>query len=112
MANTGEWQPIETAPRDGSVVRVKRVYQGRVIAEGDAVFGVAHPAAPQRQSLGPDPLGRLSAADYEAEDAATIAYADKPKWLKPDRMCSFPEPTHWLPAERKPNLTHRISTAD
>lgn len=95
-----EWQPIETIPPemlDGRRVWVKRMSpSGRgVVSEGWAVFAVCHERAPQRQPLGLDPLGRLSAADYAREARHTIEHADEPKWLLPDRMYSFPTPTHW-----------------
>lgn len=93
----GDWQDIETAPTDGREVWVRRVYDGKLVSEGWAVFGICDPMAPQSQSLGPDPLGRLSAADYIEEDKQRREYADEPKWLKPSRMYSFPTPTHWLP---------------
>jgi hypothetical protein len=73
-----EWKPIETAPQDGSEVWVKRVYQGRCIREGYAVWGVNSQDSPMRQG----------------EDA-DIAYADTPRWLTPDRRFTFPTPTHW-----------------
>lgn len=95
-----DWLPIGTLPdemKDGRQVWVKRVYQRKVVAEGCAVFGVCHLDAPQRKPLGPDPLGRLSSEDYAREARDTALYADKPKWLKPDRMYSFPTPTHWSP---------------
>ncbi len=98
-----EWQPIENIPDewlDGRKVYVRRMSPSRpnqVVSEGWAVFGVCHHNAPQRQSLGLDPLGRLSSADYAREDAARTAAANTAKWLKPDRMYSFPTPTHFAP---------------
>jgi hypothetical protein len=95
---TDAWEPIELIPdelKDGRKVWVKRVYEGRTIAEGYAVFGVAHDEAPQRQPLGLDPLGRLSSADYVRESSERRTFADEQKWLKPDRMYSFPTPTHF-----------------
>lgn len=92
-----EWQPIETAPRTGEPVHVRRVYNGRVVKEGKAVFGFFHKDAPSRYGLGADGLGRMSAADYAREDAARKAFTETPRWLKEDRMYAFPEPTEWLP---------------
>jgi hypothetical protein len=100
-----EWRDIESAPKDGTCVWVRRVYQRRLVVEGWAVFGIAHKHAPQRQPLGPDPLNRLSAADYAREAQETVAYAERPKWLRDDRMYSFPEPTHWLPNPPAPPHT-------
>lgn len=90
-----QWMPIESAPKDGSRVWVKRVHEGLIVKEGRAVFGAAHEDAPQRQPLGPDPLNRLSGEDYAAEAVATKAYAEQAKWLNEDKMYSFPSPTHW-----------------
>ena len=95
-----DWQPINTAPTDGRRVYVKRVHNG-AIAEGWAVFGIAHEAAPMRSPIGADPLNRLSREDYAREAAADRAYADTPRWLNPDRMHSVPSPTHWA-ADRLP----------
>lgn len=92
---SARWLPIESAPTDGREVWVKRVYEGRVVKEGWAVFGVAAAEAPQRQPVGLDPLGRVSAAMLAEETRLALAHADKPKWLIPDRMYSFPTPTHW-----------------
>lgn len=78
-----EWQPIETAPKDGSRQWVKRVHEGRVVKEGWAVWGVNSADAPMRH-----------ADDYGPAD---IAYADTPRWLTEDRRYSFPTPTHWSP---------------
>lgn len=99
-----DWEAIETAPTDGSVVWVKRMSPSKpdqIVSEGWAVFGVCHADAPQRQSLGIDPLGRLSSADYAREEAQTKAHADAAKWLRPGRMYSFPTPTHWSPSKTK-----------
>lgn len=84
-----EWQDISSAPRDGTAVWCKRVYNGCVIAEGWAVWGVNSADSPMRQFAD----GGLYAPippDHE--------YADEPKWLKPDRRYSFPAPTHWTPS--------------
>ena len=93
-----EWLPIESAPQDGSVVRVKRVFKDRIVKEGDAVFGILGESAPGRSSIGADPLGRLSAADYAREASDRDGWAAEAKWLTVDRMYAFPTPTHWLPA--------------
>ncbi len=82
-----EWQDISTAPRDGSPVWVKRVYEGAVIAEGEAVFDYLHPSAP---SLHP-PAG-LGVPSRWAEELAAEKH-----WLRPNRMHFFPAPTHWRP---------------
>lgn len=94
----GEWQDIETAPKDGRPVRVRRTYEGRVIKEGVAVFGLLAADAPARRSIGPDPLGRLSIADYAREGAAREEWVNGLRWLNEDRMHAFPTPTEWRPA--------------
>jgi len=92
-----DWQPIETAPKDGTVVHVRRVAPSGMIFEGPAVWDVLAAAAPSRQGAGPDPLGRLSASDYARENDERAAWTAEPKWLKPDRLYAFPTPTEWLP---------------
>lgn len=89
------WHLIENAPTDGSVVQLRRVHEGRIIAEGRGLFGVLDEAAPARTDLGIDPLGRFDAAYYERERQAGAAFYSQPHWLRADRMHLFPEPTHW-----------------
>lgn len=100
-----EWEPIETAPKDGNPVWVKRVWQGEVVSEGQAVFALLHPAAPSLRAPDPDPLGRPEVAAFD-NDPARIpereAWRTTPKWLLPDRMYLFPEPTHWRREGRPP----------
>lgn len=91
------WHDIETAPKDGTLVNLRRVYNGRVAFEGEGLFGDLHPNAPSRLGLGTDPLGRLSAKDYRHEIVDRERWVSEPKWLKPDRMYAFPTPTHWAP---------------
>jgi len=93
-----DWRPIEQIPQellDGREVAVKRVFEGRVVKEGLAVFDFLHEKAPARQPLGPDPLGRLSAEDYARETNDTREYVGKKRWLNPGRMYAFPAPTHF-----------------
>ena len=76
-----KWQNIETAPRDGTSVNVRRVYEGRIVYEGPAVWRTVHFEALR------DPLrGGVFA---EAEDATG--------WMRVDSEHRVPEPTHWLP---------------
>lgn len=77
-----EWKPIETAPKDGREVFVKRVFDGRIIAEGLAVFDTMAMDAPMRQS-----------DDYTDADEV---FANTPRWLLVSRLYSFPTPTHYL----------------
>ena len=84
-----DWQPIETAPKDGSVIYAKRVYGGETIKEGRAVWGINSADAPMR---GWSPGGLYAPTPPDNE------YADTPRWLTEDRRYSFPTPTHWLPS--------------
>jgi hypothetical protein len=82
-----DWLPIETAPKDGRPVWVRRLYEGRVVKEGWAVFDSLADAAPMRQWAdgGLDPP---IPPDHEA--------ANERRWCNPDRLYRFPTPTHWL----------------
>lgn len=92
-----EWQPIETAPKDGSVVHVRRVAPSGMIFEGPAVWATLYMDAPSRSGMGADPLGRLSGADYAREEKERAEWVSGAKWLKPDRLYAFPTPTEWMP---------------
>jgi hypothetical protein len=84
-----DWRSIETAPKDGSLVWVKRVHDGRIVKEGWAVFAPLLDIAPMRQWTAGglyDPIP----PDHEA--------ADELRWCNADRLHRFPEPTHWCPS--------------
>jgi len=81
-----DWQDISTAPKDGSRIWAKRLYDGYVVKEGWAVWGVNSADAPMRKWAN----GGLSGPIPPAPE-----YADTPRWLTEDRRYSFPEPTHW-----------------
>jgi hypothetical protein len=84
-----QWRPIESAPTDGRQVWVKRIFEGRIIKEGWAVFGSLAANAPMRQ-WSDGGLGDPIPPDNEAADAR--------RWCNPDRLHRFPTPTHWSPA--------------
>jgi hypothetical protein len=70
------WQPIETAPKDGTVLRLKRVYNGAVIADGRGYFGSA-------------------TIHYAIEDGGPATF--HLIWAAEDGRHFFPMPTHWAP---------------
>lgn len=89
MAET-KWQPIATAPRDGTVVRLKRVFERRKITEGRGYFG--------------DLTIRYGGFDYLAAvgDRRHEPVSEKTHigvWIHEDRAHLFPTPTHWMPIE-------------
>ncbi|MDR6511431.1 hypothetical protein J2792_002303 [Novosphingobium capsulatum] len=86
------WQDIATAPRDGSKVWVRRIYDGRIVKEGWAVWGINSDDAPMRQ-WADGGLSGIIMPDH--------AYADTARWLVPDRRYSFPTPTEWLPGKEQ-----------
>ena len=93
-APIGDWQPIKTAPRDGTVVRLRRVFQGELVAEGPGRFAHFHDNAPARSRL----LDRRSTTDGTRdieEHQARMAMVAEPRWLVEDGLFLFPEPTHW-----------------
>lgn len=93
-----DWQPIDTAPKDGTVIHVRRIYQRREIYDGPARWATLAPAAPCLKGMGPDPLNRMSSADYEQERRGLATMAKTEAWLASDRMYYVPMPTHWMPA--------------
>ena len=88
MASEGmAWNAdMGAAPRDGSVVRVRRVYGGDIVFEGYAVFASLAADASMRQWAD----GGLDAPIAPDNDAA-----NELGWCKPDRRYRVPTPTHW-----------------
>lgn len=71
-----EWQPITAAPTDGTRVRLRRVYQRRVIADGCGYFGSV-------------------VIGYQPEDGGPQRF--DAVWVDEDGDHFFPTPTHWKP---------------
>lgn len=90
------WQSINTAPKNGKVVNLRRVHEGRVVSEGRGAYRFPDPKAPQLSQLPPDPLGR-------AWPAEVVAATTTPRehWMQEDGMFTFPEPTHWMPLDQE-----------
>lgn len=80
-----KWQPIETAPKDGSTIQVKRIYEGDVIYEGPAAWRTVHFGACR------DPISGAELAPP----------CDATGWMYPAEIADkrVPEPTHWLPSD-------------
>lgn len=79
-----DWQPIESAPKDGTRVRLRRVFQRHVIAEGEGCFGDV-------------------TIHYAADDGGPQTFQGV--WVDGDGCHFFPTPTHWLPLARSPQET-------
>ena len=74
-----DWQPIETAPKDGSPVRCRREVDGCPMFEGIAAWRtVTFPAG-------------YYGGFFLPEEIAT-------GWMRVDIDKRAPEPTHWLPS--------------
>ena len=71
------WHEIASAPKDGTVVHLKRVVADRVIQEGRGLFGTMDENAPLYRD---DP-----------------AWGSTPRWLHEGRQHAFPVTTHWQP---------------
>ena len=88
-----EWLRISRAPKDGTVVRLRRVYKGRLIAEGDGYFGnvtIYYPGGPFVSVNG------LEHADDSEETYRGV-------WVKSDGKHLFPTPTHFMTASGTPD---------
>jgi hypothetical protein len=82
------WQRILTAPMDGTRVRLKRVYEGRIIAEGEGYFGdvtISHGGY------------TFVNAGLETDYAEPFEETHCSVWVDGDGKHLFPTPTHWRP---------------
>ncbi|MDR3514067.1 MAG: hypothetical protein P4L73_20720 [Caulobacteraceae bacterium] len=87
------WRSIKSAPVDGRPVWVRRVHEGRVVAEGFARWSSLAAAAPARSPIWTPPWQ----APLEESQADRDAFADTARWVCDDRLYLFPEPTEWDP---------------
>lgn len=81
------WRPIESAPKDGTPIRARRVYKGQTIFDGPVSWRTVHfPALP------PHPLdGDIYAPAYDATG-----------WMRLESEQRAPKPTHWMPLPDPP----------
>ncbi len=91
------WQTIDTAPTDGTLVKLKRVVDGRPLFEGGGFYGLLNSDAPSRQPLEPDPLRRPPLMSPDEERSTRENFMGMKHWLREGGMFLFPTPTHWAP---------------
>jgi hypothetical protein len=89
------WQLIGTAPRDGTTIWLRRLYQGRLVWQGQGFHGFIASAALPRLGVGDDPFDR----DAEGEEPDTGATSG---WVTADGMHCPPTPTHWWNGDDDP----------
>ena len=80
MEKSEDWIDIASAPKDGSIIRYRRVMNGEVMFEGLAAWRAVHFEA-------------LPAHPLTGEVYAPAEYAMG--WMMPDKAKRVPEPTHW-----------------
>ena len=83
------WRPIATAPKDGTILRLRRVLEGAIIKDGRGYFGsvtIFYPGGP---------FVSVGGLDYAEPSEQTFSDV----WVDEDRTHLFPQPTHWTPAE-------------
>lgn len=81
------WQPIGTAPTDGRLVRLRRVYEGRTIVDRRGYFG--------NLTVTYGGCAYVSYGGIEYAEPEDVEYTDV--WIDEDRCHLFPTPTHWKP---------------
>lgn len=74
-----EWQAIETAPKDGRTINVRRIYKGHIVYDGPAAWRTIHLEALWH------PIDGNKFADEE----------ERTGWCYPDIDKFVPGPTHW-----------------
>lgn len=76
---TMDWQPIETAPKDGTPITAKRVYEGRLVWEGECSWQ-EHINEPLWDELRGEWFG---------------GHSKSMRWKYLDKPYCVPTPTHW-----------------
>lgn len=80
-----DWQPIATAPKDGTLCHVKRMYRRALVSEGNAYFGEVTINYPYIPSVGGAPEFLATSQTY------------RDVWVREGGVYLFPAPTHWSP---------------
>lgn len=86
-----EWESLETAPKDGTVIELGFMRGQTIKSDGLGLWGVRSKDAPARKpSFCP-----LTGESFGGTAAELNAYADKPAWIRTDRLYLVPYPSHW-----------------
>jgi hypothetical protein len=91
------WLDIATAPKDGTLVRLKRVHKRSEIANGRGFFGnvtIHYHGGPF-----------VSTGGLDYAEPSTQQFTDV--WVDEDGRHLFPEPTHWMPDAKPPQEKKR-----
>ena len=78
-----DWQPIDTAPKDGATIRTARIVDGEILFT-------------QRSSWRTITFPALDNGQHGLEPPYTAT-----GWMKDDADKRAPEPTHWMPVQPK-----------
>jgi hypothetical protein len=96
------WEPIHTAPMDGSAVRLRRVVGDHLVMEGRGKFVFVSSCAVALLPFPPDALGQLTDDIATIERRGTTERTDPQRaWMTADGRYRFPTPTHWRSDEGK-----------
>lgn len=90
-----EWQNIETAPKDGTDVELGFKRGRKIKSEGLGLWGIRSKAAPARKPC----FCPLTGENFGGTAAELNADADKPAWIRTDRLYLVPTPSHWRPID-------------